>query len=78
MNSEKSVAAVTKAIAPGPARSWTCRHRPVYVAASIGSDDLAMNPARHASECSASTSKLRNSTCPTSSIPAGALTPGSR
>ena len=57
--SENTVAAITKLIASGPARSWTRRHTPLWPFATIGSDDPAMNPATHASACSASTSPLR-------------------
>ena len=63
MHSEKVVAQSTKAIAKGPAFSWTQREIPLRWEADSGSALPAMKPATHAIACSASTSELRNSTC---------------
>ena len=59
MQSEKIVAQRTKAIASGPAFSWTQRSTPLRFAADSGSELPAMKPATQAIACSASTSPLR-------------------
>ena len=59
VDSENVVAAATKAIAAGPARSCTLFQMPVFDSATIGSELPAMKPATHAIACSASTSELR-------------------
>jgi hypothetical protein len=64
VQSEKSVAQATNAMASGPAFSWTSRERPLRCEADNGSELPAMKPATQASEWSARTSELRNSTCP--------------
>ena len=64
MPSEKSVAQTTNPIASGPAFSCTHLESPLRCDAESGSELPAMNPATHASAWSASTSELRNSTCP--------------
>ncbi len=59
MISEKAVTATTQAIATGPARSWTIREIPVFVAATCCIELPAMKPATQAVACRARTSRLR-------------------
>ena len=77
VTSENSVAALTKAIANGPAFSCRTREKPVLCSIWSGSDAPAMKPATHASACSARTSELRKRMRPTAPRSAGALTPAS-